>query len=287
MNFYVLAGSRGNPTVLALTLDNEAQDALSGMLTPLINALRTADHVDFDAGYKADEGEIVAVSPYELPAGLSVLLNAADAAALPALDPANIDEVGVRAIAAVEWNGIPPRFIAFQRVESRYVLKREPWRLMFAEGRFVRDQRPGLEIAQRVDAVLEDDMLYVASWPKAHSILDLSMWMREATVYEMEKFFKHKKLAFADGFDSEALADTAVRRKVASITASKVLDKCSVQSLRQYAAKFGLSLKISKGKIVLPTQKKDFKAVLGLFDEDLLSFEPTDEQWVVNSKRRA
>ena len=75
----------------------------------------------------------------------------------------------------VPYLAVSPRFIAFQRVESRYVLKREPWRLIFAEGRFVRDERPGLEIAERVDAVLEDDTLYVVSWPKAHSVLDLSM----------------------------------------------------------------------------------------------------------------
>ncbi|HEY7291681.1 MAG TPA: Kiwa anti-phage protein KwaB-like domain-containing protein [Vicinamibacterales bacterium] len=287
MNFYVLAGTRGQPALYALTLDNGAQASLGEMLTPLVEEVKAGDHVEFDAGYRPSEHEIVTLAPYELPAGMSVLMNSADAAALPALTPANLEEVGIRAIAAVEWNGIPPQFIAFQRVEARYVLRREPWRLMFAEGRFVRDDRPGLEIAQRVDAVFEDDTLYVVSWPKAHSILDLSMWIREATVSEMDEFFKHKKLSLAADFESEPLADTAVRRKIASITDSKVLDKCSVQSLRQYAAKFGVTLKISKGKIVLPSEKKEFKTVLGLLDEDLLSFEPTDERWVVNSKRRA
>jgi hypothetical protein len=287
MNFYVLAGTRAHPTVLALTIDNEAQSALSAMMTGLVETVRAADHVEFEAGYKADESEIVTLSPFELPGALSSLTNAPDASVLPALDPANIDEVGVRAMAAVEWEGNSPGVIAFQRVESRYVLRRESWRLMFAQGRFVRDDRPGLEIAERVDAILEGDILYVVSWARAHSVLDLTAWMREATVTEMKAFFKHKKLALVDGFDSEAVADTAVRRKVASITDRKVLGKCSVQSLKQYAAKFGIDVKLSKGRIVLPATKKEFKAVLGLLDEDLLSFEPTDERWVVNSKRRA
>jgi hypothetical protein len=287
MNFYVLAGTRANPTVLALTLDNEAQSALTAMITGLVEAVRAADHIQFDAGYRADEGEIVTLSPFELTGTLSVLSSAADASVVPSLNAANINEGSVRAIAAVEWVGNEPGFIAFQRIESRYVLKREPWRLMFAEGRFVRDARPGLEIAERVDAVLEDDTLYVVSWPKAHSTLDLSMRVREATVCELEAFFKHEKLAVVDGLSAEALADTPVRRKVASITDRQVLDKCSVQSLQQYAAKFGVDLKVSNGRIVLPCHKKKFKAVLGLLDEDLLSFEPTDERWVVNSKRRA
>ena len=46
------------------------------------------------------------------------------------------------------------------------------------------------------------------------------------------------------------------------------------------------SCRVSKGGIVLSSQKKDFKAVLSLFDEDLLPFEPIKERWVVNSKRR-
>jgi len=287
MNFYALAGTRAKRSVLALTLDSDAQEALSSMFEALVRQIRTADHVPFDPGYRAGEGEIIAVSPFEVPAALSSLSSATDAAVLPPLKAEDIETAGVGAIAVVDWKGAEPNFVAFQRIESRYVLKREPWRLMLAQGRFVRDDRPGLEIAERVDGVVEGETLYVASWPKTHSILDLSTWMREATVAEMEAFFAHKKLTRTDGFDAKVLADTAVRRKIASLTESKVLDKCSIQSLRQYASKFHVSLQVSKGKIVLPSTKKELKALLGLLDEDLLLFEPTAERWVVNSKRRA
>jgi len=286
MNFYVLAGTRTTPTLLALTLDKEAQTALTVMMTRLVQTIRTGDHVEFEAGYRPGDGEIVTLSPFELSGGLSPLGNASDAAILHTLDAAGMDDVSLRAIAAIEWKSNQPAFIAFQRIEPRYVLTQERWRLMFADGRFVRDQRPGLEIAERVDALLEGHTLYAASWPRAHAILDLTTWMREATVVEMREFVEHKKLTLADSFDAATLADTAVRRKIASITDRKLLDKCSVQTLRQYAVNFGLDLKVSKGRIVLPSAKKDFKAVLGLLDEDLLSFEPTCERWVANSKRR-
>ncbi len=287
MNFYVLEGSRAKAQVLALTLDADSQEALSAMMAGLVEEVQAADHVEFEHGYKSDDGEVVSLTPFELSGPLAVLTNAADAAVLPALDAESINEADVRAIAAVEWAGNVPAFVAFQRVESRYALRKEPWRLMYADGRFVRDERPGLEIAERVDAVLAGNALDVVSWPKAHSILDLTPWMRQATVGEMEDFFKHKKLRLAEGFNSDALADTVIRRKVASIVDRKLLDKCSVQSLRTYAAKFDVELKISKGRIVLPSTKKEFKAVLALLDEDLLSFDPTGERWLVNSKRRA
>jgi hypothetical protein len=157
---------------------------------------------------------------------------------------------------------------------------------MLVQGRLVRDDRPGLEIAERLDAVIEGDTLYVAAWAKAHAVLDLSMWIREATLAETETFLEHKRFALADGFETAVIADSWVRRKVTSITASNVLDACTPQSLRAYAKKFNVTIEVAKGRIVLPADKKGFKAVLGLLDQDFLSFEPTDEHWVVNSKRR-
>lgn len=287
MNFYALVGSRRNQSVLNLTLDNDAQAELSSMFERVLEDVSAMDQVKFDPNYRADENEIVTVSPYNLPTSVSPLLSSEDAAALPPLKAEDIENASLRAIAAVEWNGTRPSFVAFQRIESRYVLKRETWRLMLARGRFVRDDRPGLEIAERIDAVVRDATLYVVSWSRAHAILDLSPWTREATISEMQDFFQHRKLALGNGFDPEAIADSVVRRKITSIGASKVLEQCSVQSLQKYASKFGVSLTVSKGKIVLPSTKKDFKAVLGLLDEDLLAFEPTNEHWVVNSKRRA
>jgi hypothetical protein len=53
---------------------------------------------------------------------------------------------------------------------------------MLAGGRFVRDQRPGIEIPERVDAVLEGSRLYISSWSRAHAVLELSAWSREPTV---------------------------------------------------------------------------------------------------------
>jgi hypothetical protein len=287
MNFYGLVGTRSKQSVLALTLDNDTQEALSSMFDHLADGILTGEQISFDPNYRAADDEIIVISPYAPPPSLSSLFNVASASVLPLLKADDINTAGIRAIAAVDWNGTQPHFVAFQRVESRYLLTQERWRLMFAHGRLVRDDRPGLEIAERIDAVIQNEKLYIVSWPKAHAILDLSMWSREATVAEMDAFFKHKKIALAQGFDSKTLADSAVRRKIASITVSNVLERCSVQSLRQYALGFGVSVQISKGTLILPSDKKDFKSVLGLLDEDLLAFEPTKERWVVNSKRRA
>jgi hypothetical protein len=286
MNFYAIIGERRSLSVRPLILDAEAQSSLSSMFGSLIDRILSADEVGFDPRYRPSDDEVVLLSPFELPAVLSVLNNAADANASPRLEASNLDEFDVRALAGVDWNGNQPLRIAFQKIESRFLLRRERWRLMFADGRFVRDRRPGLEIAERVDGVYGGNALHVAYWSNTHYILDLSAWIREATVAEMRAFLKHKKLSLASDFNSTTLADSVVRRKVASISASNLLDKCEVDVLQRYAKKFGVEVHISKGKIVMPAEKKEFKAVLNLLDEDLLLFQPTKELWMVNSKRK-
>lgn len=192
----------------------------------------------------------------------------------------------VRGLLGVKWKGAVASRVVVQRVDSRYVLRPEGFRLMLAGRRFTRDQRPGLEIPPRVDAVIEDSTLYVDSWVRAHAVLDLSAYAREATVAEAEEFVKSKQFSLAAGFDLQRVIDATVRRKITSISQNGILNRAAPAKLREYAAKFNLSVDVVKGKIVLPSEKKQFKAVLGLLDQDLLSFEPTDDRWIVNSKRR-
>lgn len=72
MNFYVLTGQGAKAAVLAVTLDKAAQDDLTGMFKRLADAIVEGDHVAFDPGYRADEGEVVTLSSYELSSGLSL-----------------------------------------------------------------------------------------------------------------------------------------------------------------------------------------------------------------------
>lgn len=286
MNFYVLIGHGGRASVLGVTLDKAAQDDLTSLFKRLADPIVEGEHVTFDPGYRADEGEIVTISPYALPSVLSVLETATVAANLPAVAEVDMLDGAVRGVIGVEWKGDTPRRTVFQRLDSRYVLRRQTRRLMLAGGRFVRDERPGIEITERVDAVLEGSTLYISSWVRAHAVLDLSAWVREATMAEAEEFVKHKKFSKADGFEVAAVVDTWVRRKITSISDNGLLSKANPAVLRKYAAKFNVNIDVVKGKIVLPVDKKQFKGVLSLLDQDLLSFEPTDEHWVVNSKRR-
>lgn len=287
MNFFALRGARESATLLAFTLDKPSQAQLGQLLQPLAERIAASDRVRFDPGYSASAGEIVEISPYQLPAAFAVLADPSAVAGIPPLREEHVTQGGIRGLVAAEWTGNRLQFLAFQRLDAHFLLKPEAWRLMFAGGRFVRDDRAGVEVSDRVDGLFLDGSLLVESWSRTHAMLDLSAWMREATLSEAQEFVTNTRFTRETGFDLGVVSDSWTRRKIASISASGVLHRCKPAVLRAYAAKFELSLELSKGKIILPADKKRFKEVLSLLDEDYLAFEPTGERWVVNSKRRA
>jgi hypothetical protein len=286
MNFYVILGHAASTAVLAVTLDKSAQDDLTAMFNRLATDVVESDHVAFDPGYRADQGEIVTISPYRLPTILVSLESATAAADLPAVTEKDIVDGALRGIAGVEWKGGKAHRTVVQRLESRYVLRPEGRRFFLAGKRFVRDDRAGVEILERVDAVVEGRTLYIASWTRTHAVLDLSNWVREATMAEAERFVKNKRFSLSDDFDLAKVIDAGVRRKITSISENGVVNRATPAVLRKYAATFNVDIEVVQGKIVLPAAKKRFKAVLGLLDQDLLLFEPTGDHWIVNSKRR-
>ena len=286
MNFYLVVGQGAQASVLAVTLDKAAQDDLTAMFHRLANDIVESDHVAFDPGYRADHGEIVTISPYRLPTILVSLESATAAAGLPVVIEKDLVDGALRGIVGVEWKGGKAQRTVVQRLESRYVLRPESRRFFLAGKRFVRDDRAGVEILERVDAVVEGEALYISSWNRAHAVLDLSNWVREATMAESERFVKNKRFSLSDDFDLAKVIDATVRRKMTSISENGVLNRATPTVLRKYAATFKVDVEVAHGKIVLPAGKKQFKAVLGLLDQDLLLFEPTGDHWIVNSKRR-
>jgi hypothetical protein len=105
MNFYVLTGQGATAAVLAVTLDKAAQNDLRAMFKRLADVIVEGDHVAFDPGNRANEGEIVTISSYELPSGLSLLGSESVAAELPAVTESDMIDGAVRGVVGVEWKG--------------------------------------------------------------------------------------------------------------------------------------------------------------------------------------
>ena len=82
------------------------------------------------------------------------------------------------------------------------------------------------------------------------------------------------------------MADSWIRRKIAMINDSKVLEKFSVADIVKRAAKVGVKIAANGGKIVLPNDKKLVKVILGFLDEEAYKGPFSKNTYLANSKRQ-
>jgi hypothetical protein len=287
-NLYAALGFKSQPTLRLINLDDASQVDIRAKFESSIADLDAADVEDFEAGYSADPGVATRIENYELPAGFQQLLKASTATALPELNPSEVEEAGLRALIGVRWNGVKPAFIAVQRVDARHVLSPHKMWFGFVEGdTFTRLTQPAFQVPEDVDAVYQDGTLLIRNWIRTDAVLDLSAWNRMASFEETDTFLNDGPFEVPADFSLEVCADQVVRRKVAGILASKVLDNCTVKQLQTYATKCGISFAVRKRRIVVPTNKRDFKALISYLNQDMLFFPPTDEMWITNSKKLA
>jgi hypothetical protein len=67
MNFYAVIGRRSAVQIRTLILDRRAQEELTETFASLSETVRQADQVNFDPSYRADGGEVITISDYQLP----------------------------------------------------------------------------------------------------------------------------------------------------------------------------------------------------------------------------
>ena len=82
------------------------------------------------------------------------------------------------------------------------------------------------------------------------------------------------------------MADTWIRRKIAAINDSGVLNRNTAAKIRNLAQKCGLDVTVENKKLVIPDDKKKLKEVLGFLDDEVYKGAFTEETYITNSKRR-
>ena len=109
---------------------------------------------------------------------------------------------------------------------------------------------------------------------------------RSATDGEVSLFVKNTKILIEDKESFSVMADSWVRRKIAMINDSKVLEKYSAKDIAQRATDVGVDISTKKNRIVLPCDKKQMKVVLGFLDEEAYRGPFSQTTYLANSKRK-
>jgi len=101
----------------------------------------------------------------------------------------------------------------------------------------------------------------------------------------VQKFTKVSQLEFEDAAQFIASADASVRRKIALIADSKILDAVPPAKIQKAAAAYGLTLSVKSGRLSMPANKRELKAVLRFLEENYFTSELSGTRFLTSSKR--
>jgi hypothetical protein len=210
-------------------------------------------------------------------------------AAVPALEPNSdaIDRI-VGLLAGEEVDGT--RRALLQVFDRRRSLSRSGYSIIHREQTFKKLVEPGLTFDSTLTATLEDAKLCFRSLHKVRRLFDVDDYYKEATNEELTAFAQHARLETPADLDLVQVADTWIRRKIALIRASGLLDSVPATRIQEIAHSFNLELQLvgvgAAAKLRLPNQKRELKALLKFLNDDYYESPLTEVQYVSSSKRR-
>jgi hypothetical protein len=119
-------------------------------------------------------------------------------------------------------------------------------------------------------------------------VFDLSEYFNEATAEEITTFASHEKLDVANIAEFVAGASAPVRKKIALIRQSGILEKFTTEQIVAAAQNFNVVINTSQeGKITLPSNGTELRRLLRFLDEDYYKSPLSETHYISNSKRVA
>ncbi len=289
MNLFALVSQPGGDEVARVPLDQ----ALGATLEALF-ASQAADLVSgktavaYAAAFRPDEGEIAYIEGFETPPLIA-------AAIANPLTPHPLRLTGSGRIkgffASVNTGqvGHPP--LCFQGFDRRRLLSASGISLILGQGTYRRLEEDGLTLDSKLAALYQGTRLYLHSFSEARRVLELAHYYREATDEDLKAIARVAAVLVTDMKRLESNADQWVRRRVALIQDSQVLQKAKPSDIVKKAKEFDIAIETQKVgrqlKIVFPEDKQELKVLLSFLDDNYYVSSLTESKWVANSKRPA
>lgn len=199
------------------------------------------------------------------------------------------DEPDIRAVFVGqrrEANNTEVFTVAFQRFRKEQYLSTRRFNLFYSEDTFRRENRWGIGITDSVDCIFTATELRFSSYYYARQVFDLGEYYRSATDAKVQSFCDLPLLHIPDKQAMQAMADTWIRRKIALINDSGVLKNNTAKKIKKLAQECGLVVTVENNKVILPTEKKKLKEILGFLDDEVYKGAFTELTYVTNSKRK-
>lgn len=242
--------------------------------------------IPFDPSLRPDEDQVLQIDNFALPEAITAALR--NPLSVPTL-AFSVD--GLESIAGLFVGEIEPTpRVLFQAFTRRQMLRTSGLSIILSNDTFRRLEEPGLVLDSRLCAVVQGTDLFIRSFAPAARVLDLASYYREATDEELKVFTSNAHLHCEDDAAIQAVADSWVRRTVAILVKSGLLDNISARKARDVASTFDVSIEIKRvngrEKIVLPMDRAGLKDILRVLNDDYYLSALTTTRYVSHSKRR-
>ena len=256
--------------ILRMDLAPETSIAVDGLFSNAVNVFEqdVEEYVEFDAGYQLTEGECFQIPDFTI---ADELIQASrQPLAADRLDQAELPFLSIKAVVGYDFSGSNRRLF-FQNFDARRVII--PGRRFAVFGTadastFRELDRPVVLLDAPLAAIWDDGILKFKSFHLAKQIFDLSVYFTEATTPQLTEFAAHPRVSCDDTSQFIAACNPWSRKKVALILRDGILD-FPVNEIRRGARAVSYRLALDGDRIILPTAKRELRALLQFLDEDL------------------
>jgi len=277
--------------IIRFSLSQDVQDELTPYLknqeAQFVQGIE--EEVPFDGKYKPDNGEVLVINNYDDIDGLALAIS--NPLALPLVNGAPGELQKIKALFSGYINESGVATILIQYFDKRKVISTNGLSIFHSANVFKKIEGAGLTVDSKLTALIKGGQIKFFSFHLLRQIFDMSAYYKEATDSDISDFCQLPQISTPSVPDLVALADSWVRRKVALIYQSQILETVHLNDIKLVAQEFGIPLDttVDNGieKIQLPNRKAALKTLLRFLDEDYYKSPLSNTQYITNSKRAA
>lgn len=299
---------KDNLEVYRLPIDRDVQRSIADVFSNSVNDMRMHKQAqEFSASYKLEDDEYLKIENFIIqdeildairsPMGVMQYskMRFDESGNIVKLDELDEDEsyIDYPDIKAVfmgersEENHSEIFHVAFQKIRREQHLTQNKYNLFFDHNTFHVDKRFGIGISDSVDCYFNGDELDFSSFYYARQIFDLSEYYRSATDKEVKNFTNNNRLHFENADHFTSFANKFIRRKIAAINDSEILDKYTAKEIKDLAKTYARAdIIIADNKVNIPDDKDKAVWIVGFLDEEAYRGPFSSDLIVANSKRR-
>ena len=279
-----------NSVVFRIEVDADTQHTINCMFAEATEVLTNSKQsIEFDGRYIPNEDEILSIENFCIDDIIKdAIRNPIGVASYDKKDGLFPEIRALFVGECINDNSGEIFNISFQKFKKDQYISSKNTNLFFSENTFIKDSRFGISISPFIDCIYTGRALQFISYFYTRQIFDLNSYYRTATNSEVQGFATHPLISVTDVEAFKTQANSWVRRKIASISDSNVLENNTAVQIKNLAQKVGIEINVDNMKIVLPDNYgEDLKKILCFLDEEAYKGPFSKVTYLANSKRKA